>query len=702
MGTTPTRGPIIPAAASGGPSGSTTDPITFLPVPGLVPATQRMTGPTAAVHTDPPNVSGHLPVPMAGHFSLENPLATAVSKSHNKPLVPPQFSSPFLQRATISQKALVGHSTNLEIVGEALDANSHTFVPIAEEGILLNNARSPPPVTLTPPRVVPDSPVETDSRIPTPILGHKTNPQTNSNLPTPINVPTFLESLTGYSDNEFHFLRVGFTEGFSLQYQGPREYRFSKNLKSALDNIAVLKQKIECELSLGRVQGPFELPPFPNLQISPLGLVPKREPNEYRVIHHLSYPLGSSINDGIDPEDATVSYQSIDDAMSLIKRFGSGALMAKSDIESAFRLIPIHPNDYELLGFQIEGKFYFDRVLPMGCSISCRLFETFSSAIHWVMENKYHVAGMVHILDDFLFVGPPADNKCMDDLTNFLQFCHCTSIPIKQSKTVHPCTRLTFLGIELDSVTMEARLPMDKVLKARQLLHQFSSRKKVTLRELQSLIGVLNFACKVVSPGRTFLRRLINLTRGLQRPHHRIRLSHEAKADITAWKIFIESFNGISLLLPDQWVTAAHFHFYTDASNQGFGATFQLHWFFGVWPDSFTSYHITVKEFFAIVLALEIWGPALRNKCVVLHCDNMAVVDIINKQTSKDSTLMVLVRRFVLMSLRLNILFSAEHIPGKDNILADHLSRLQVELFRQVAPHMDQHPTPIPDHLLTI
>ncbi|XP_069110074.1 uncharacterized protein [Argopecten irradians] len=79
MGTTPTRGPIIPAAASGGPSGSTTDPITFLPVPGLVPATQRMTGPTAAVHTDPPNVSGHLPVPMAGHFSLENPLATALS-----------------------------------------------------------------------------------------------------------------------------------------------------------------------------------------------------------------------------------------------------------------------------------------------------------------------------------------------------------------------------------------------------------------------------------------------------------------------------------------------------------------------------------------------------------------------------------------------------------------------------------------------
>ncbi|XP_021367155.1 uncharacterized protein LOC110459297 [Mizuhopecten yessoensis] len=572
--------------------------------------------------------------------------------------------------------------------------------PTVEGGIPFGNANCNPPPLF--PRITPQA-VETMANS-QPLIHNANNVNLlkKSKLPTPIKVQVFLTHLAGYPQDKFQFLKMGFTEGFSLQYYGSRRFRTSKNLKSALDNVSVLKQKIEKEISLGRIQGPFQTPPFPNLQVSPLGLVPKKELNEFRVIHHLSYPQGTSINDGINPEDATVAYQTIDDAVRLVKHFGRGSLMAKTDIESAFRLIPIHPTDYELLGFQIDDKFYFDKVLPMGCSISCRLFEAFSSAIHWIMETKYQVAGVVHILDDFLFVAPPGSSKCMEDLANFLTFCQHTQIPIKQSKTVNPCTQLTFLGIELDSSKMEARLPMDKIIKMRQLLDQFSRRRKVTLRELQSLIGLLNFACKVISPGRTFLRRLINLTCGLQKPHHHVRLSREARADIAAWKVFIDSFNGVSMFLDDRWVTTPQLQFFTDASNRGFGAIFNTSWLFGTWPASFTSYHITVKEFFAIVLAIEIWGPCLRNRCLLLYCDNMAVVDIINKQTSKDSTLMALTRRFVITSLRFNILFSARHIPGKSNILADHLSRLQVELFQQQAPHMERHSTPVPDHLLTI
>ncbi|XP_033738733.1 uncharacterized protein LOC117326194 isoform X1 [Pecten maximus] len=306
------------------------------------------------------------------------------------------------------------------------------------------------------------------SQLPAKANAPKTN-KTNNKLPTPIKVQVLLPFLEGYPRDAFQFLYKGFTNGFTLKYQGPRIFRLSKNLKSALDNPTALKQKINKEIQLGRIQGPFLAPPFPNLQVSPLGLVPKKEPNEFRVIHHLSYPGGASINDGINPEEATVAYQTIDDAIHLIKQFGKGAFMAKTDIESAFRLIPIHPKDYNLLGFQIDDKFYFDKVLPMGCSISCRLFEAFSSALHWIMETKFKAAGVVHILDEFLFIAPPGTSKCQEDLDNFLEFCRCTHIPIKDSKTVLPCTLLTFLGIELDSSKMEARLPMDKIMKARQL-----------------------------------------------------------------------------------------------------------------------------------------------------------------------------------------------------------------------------------------
>ncbi|PJE77719.1 hypothetical protein CI610_03354 [invertebrate metagenome] len=508
--------------------------------------------------------------------------------------------------------------------------------------------------------------------------------------------------LRGYDFGKVQFLQDGFNVGFKLQYRGLRQYRESVNLKSAKDNIEVLRRKISHEISMGRIAGPFISAPFENLQISPLGLVPKKEPNEFRLIHHLSFPDGSSINDGIAPEDVSVKYQTVSDAIGLIKYFGKGALMAKTDIENAFRIIPIHPQDHNLLGMKVGEHYYYDKVLPMGCSISCRLFEEFSTALHWVLQNKLQTAGVTHVLDDFLFVAPKNSNKCQTDLENFLNLCKQVCIPIKHSKTVLPCTTITFLGIELDSIRMQARLPNDKLVKIRNLLASFQQKAKVTLRELQSLIGLLNFACSVITPGRPFLRRLIDLTRGLTKPNHHVRLNREAKADIRAWLHFIQSYNGVTLFLSDIWESSARLHFYTDASGIGFGAVLGTKWFFRKWSKDFESFHITIKELFPIVLAVQLWGNYLQNKCVLFHCDNSAVVAVLTSHTSKDSTIMKLVRKLVIKSLQLNFMFRAEHIMGKRNVLADHLSRLQVDSFRLLAPQMDNEATPIPDNLLTI
>lgn len=84
------------------------------------------------------------------------------------------------------------------------------------------------------------------------------------------------------------------------------------------------------------------------------------------MIQHLSYPEGSSVNDGILRELSTIHYATLDDAVSLIKKSGRGSALAKTDIKSAYRIIPAHPSDYQLLGFQWRGKWYVDRCLPMG------------------------------------------------------------------------------------------------------------------------------------------------------------------------------------------------------------------------------------------------------------------------------------------------------------------------------------------------
>ena len=105
------------------------------------------------------------------------------------------------------------------------------------------------------------------------------------------------------------------------------------------------------------------------------------------------------------------------------------------------------------------------------------------------------------------------------------------------------------MGIVLDSDRMEARLPPDKVQRLTSCFTEFKGRRSCTLKELQSLIGSLNFACKVIPPGRPFLQRMIQLTRNVSLPHHRIKLSKGFFKDLRMWEDFICNWNGAGLFL---------------------------------------------------------------------------------------------------------------------------------------------------------
>lgn len=85
--------------------------------------------------------------------------------------------------------------------------------------------------------------------------------------------------------------------------------------------------------------------------VFPLGLVPKHTPGEWKMLHHLSYPEGASINDGIPLKFACIAYENLDHALGIIAQLGRGCYIAKLDIKSAFYNLLIHPEDYHLLGF---------------------------------------------------------------------------------------------------------------------------------------------------------------------------------------------------------------------------------------------------------------------------------------------------------------------------------------------------------------
>ena len=99
---------------------------------------------------------------------------------------------------------------------------------------------------------------------------------------------------------------------------------------------------------------------------------------------------------------------------------------------------------------------------------------------------------------------------------------------------------------------------------------------------------------------------------------------------------------------------------------------------------------------FPIVLAVELFHDTFTNKNVLFYSDNMAVVYIINQQTSKDNMIMRLVRRLVVNCLKFNILFQAKHIPGMNNTLADYLSRQQIQEFLHTSPFLAHQQAMVP------
>lgn len=550
--------------------------------------------------------------------------------------------------------------------------------------------------TIIPSSDAPHSPNHQPGEIPRP----SNQPRPPTALPTPVKAAVLARYLLGYNSRIANRLIQGFSEGFKINYQGPRITTTAPNLGSAYDNPEVVDCKLQKERELGRIAGPFDSPPFTNLRVSPLGVIPKKTPGDFRMIHHLSYPKGTSINDSIPAEFSTVKYASVDDAIRIIQQQGKGCAMAKTDVRSAFRIVPVHPADYPLLGFQWKEKWYYDRTLPMGCSSSCQIFEELSTAMEWVARNKLQIPDIIHILDDFLIIDTSLDT-CGSKLDKFLRFCHELGVPMAEEKTVGPAHVLTFAGIELDCLKHEARLPREKVQKCLEVITHFLTRRKVTLKELQSLIGLLNFACSIITPGRVFLRRLINLTLGISRPTHFIRLTSEAKKDLRIWQQFLASFNCQSLFLEASWTSSGVLSFYTDAAQScGFGVIFGKHWAYGKWSDTWKQRDISVLEFYPIVLGVHLWSPQLKNRRILFYSDNESVVHVINKQTSKDKCLLALVRQLVLICLSQNIYFKARHVPGKKNVLADSLSRLQVEKFQTLARGMDPLPTTIPLHLV--
>ena len=131
---------------------------------------------------------------------------------------------------------------------------------------------------------------------------------------------------------------------------------------SAHQHPTVIRKYIHEELSPGHMLGPFpDTSALSSIHINPFGVIPKgHNTGKWRLITDLSFPPNLSVNDGIDPSLCSLSYMSVDQVADTATQYGRGALLAKVDIESPYRLIPVQLQDCPLQAVVLDNKIFID------------------------------------------------------------------------------------------------------------------------------------------------------------------------------------------------------------------------------------------------------------------------------------------------------------------------------------------------------
>ncbi len=483
--------------------------------------------------------------------------------------------------------------------------------------------------------------------------------------------------LSSYHDFEVvSFLQFGWPIGFtgsSLPTGIPPNHTGSTHFPTQI------QAYLDRETKEGLVIGPFTHNPFSSpIALSPLNTVPKRDSAERRVILDLSYPEGVSVNAGIPRESylgqaCRLQYPSVDDLVEVVKSKGRGCLLFKRDLKRAYRQIPVDPGDINMLGFQWQGHLYFDRVLTMGLRSAAFICQRVTNAVNFILQN--HDVSVVNYLDDFGGADTPdSAHSSYKKLGEVLQEC---GLKEAEEKACPPCTRMLFLGILFDTNTLTLEIDQSRIAECTSLFDSWMKKTHVMLKELQSLIGKIQFLSTCVRPGRIFLSRILAFLRGLSEKGVKVfKIPQDVKLDIKWWIEFLPRYNGVSMMAVEEWsepdqVVAS------DACLGGCGGVSGDACFHSVFPPfiSEQDLHINALEMLALMVCMKLWCSNWKGKRIRVLCDNQTSVIVLNTGRTRDPFLQACLREICMLAATAEFEVRARHIPGDTNRIPDLLSR---------------------------
>ena len=473
-------------------------------------------------------------------------------------------------------------------------------------------------------------------------------------------------------------MKIGFDDK-ELRQRALDERRW-KNLTSALEHPEIIDHMLVTEIANGWIAGPFSMNTKTALQIrtSPIGLVPKTEegraiPGKFRRIFHLSYPVtgGVSVNDSIQVESFTMS--AFEDCISYIKSCGPGCYLAKSDIDAAFRQIPVDIRDRRMFGFVWKDHLYVDLRLPFGSKSSPALFGHLAQVVLFGTRMLSGISTVTVFVDDFIFVGSSED-ECNHALDCFLQVTSKMGVKVKLSKTFRPVRRLLILGVLFDTVDWTIGLSDIKRQVLLEQLHEVVQQKRCTLTSMRSLAGRLTWASSVIVAGRLFTRRLYNMIQ-TWKEGHQYNMWKGVRRDLNWWIQTLQMEESCQSPIHEEWIHDGDINLFTDASDWGYGAFFDGQYFYGEWSQEQRGLSINARELIAVVLSLKAWGPQLSGKQITVQCDNTSTIQAWTKRSTRSGEMLPWLYELHFVAARYGCGVRLCHVPGVENTLADCLSR---------------------------
>ena len=238
--------------------------------------------------------------------------------------------------------------------------------------------------------------------------------------------------------------------------------------------------------------------------ISPLLCVPKRDSDELRVVHDLSFAKDSYLN-----EPFRLRLPGIDRLVEFVYKEGCGCHVFKKD--RACRQIPVDPGDYHLLGFQVDGNFYFHSAFPFGLRSATLACQRTTQSVVYILNTMGILVDVY--MDDFYGACKPSQSHSAFHRMNIL--FNELDLLASAAKDVPLCYRMVCLGVEIDTSAKTLTVPQFRLEELNVELHQWLEKSTYTKHALQSLLGKLSYVSACVRPRRAYMCRLLNALRDI-------------------------------------------------------------------------------------------------------------------------------------------------------------------------------------------